>query len=103
MCEIGRAIAFTGQVKRVKALGVLGLVDEGETDWKVLVVDVDDPLADKLHGIADVEAHLPGLLDATRDWFRVYKMPDGNPPNKYAFDGKFRDEKSDPLLPPCFV
>ncbi|KAK4172840.1 putative inorganic pyrophosphatase [Triangularia setosa] len=92
-CEIGRAIAKTGDVKQVKVLGILGLLDEGETDWKLIVIDMTDPLADKLHDIGDVEKHLPGLLDATRDWFRIYMVPDGYPPNKYALKGKFMDKK----------
>ena len=32
-------------------MGVLALVDSGETDWKVMCVDVRDRLADKLHDI----------------------------------------------------
>ncbi|KAK3344228.1 inorganic pyrophosphatase [Lasiosphaeria hispida] len=93
-CEIGRVVATVGEVKQVKALGVLGLIDNGETDWKVIVIDVNDPLAEKLDDIEDVEEHLPGLLDATRDWFRIYKMPDGFPPNDFLHDGGFKDRKS---------
>ena len=48
----------------------MALLDEGETDWKVLVVDVNDPLAPKLNDIEDVERHLPGLVRATNEWFR---------------------------------
>ncbi|KAK3936777.1 inorganic pyrophosphatase [Diplogelasinospora grovesii] len=92
-CEIGRAVATTGEVKKVKVLGILGLLDNQETDWKVIVIDVNDPLAEKLDDIGDVEKHLPGFLDATRDWFRIYKMPDGEPPNEYALEGKFQDKK----------
>lgn len=94
-CEIGRAIApGPGTVRRVRPLGILGLLDGGETDWKVLVVNVDDPvLGDRLHDLHDVERHLPGLLDATRDWFRFYRVPDGRPPNEFAFDGQWKDRK----------
>jgi len=28
----------------------MALLDEGETDWKVIVIDVNDPLAPKLNG-----------------------------------------------------
>ena len=35
---------------------------------------------------------LPGLLAATKDWFRVYKVPDGKPENSFAFDGECRDK-----------
>ncbi|KAG0308310.1 Inorganic pyrophosphatase [Dissophora globulifera] len=92
VCEIGERVGFTGQIKQVKALGVMALLDEGETDWKILVIDVNDPLADKLNDIADVERLLPGLVDATRDWFRIYKKPDGKPENEFAFDGAAKDK-----------
>jgi inorganic pyrophosphatase len=48
--EIGETVAYTGQVKQVKVLGTMALLDEGETDWKVLVIDVNDPLAPRLNG-----------------------------------------------------
>jgi inorganic pyrophosphatase len=89
VCEIGEAVGYVGQVKQVKVLGVMALLDEGETDWKIMqvavilkisravircsylphiyldvcsVVDVNDPLAPKLNDIEDVERHLPGLI-----------------------------------------
>lgn len=52
----------------------MALLDEGETDWKVIVVDINDPLAPKLNDIEDVERHLPGLIRATNEWFRIYKI-----------------------------
>ncbi|KIW86520.1 hypothetical protein Z517_01918 [Fonsecaea pedrosoi CBS 271.37] len=89
--EIGEEIAYTGQIKRVKVLGVMALLDEGATDWKIIVIDINDPCARKVNGIADIQQHFPGLLDATRDWFRLYKVPDGKEPNKVALNGEFRD------------
>lgn len=91
VCEIGSRIHERGSVVQVKVLGALGLIDEGEADWKIIVIDVNDPLAVKLNDINDVEAHLPGLLDATRDWFRIYKIPTGKPANNFAENGKFFD------------
>ncbi|POW18738.1 hypothetical protein PSHT_05527 [Puccinia striiformis] len=110
VCEIGEAVGYVGQVKQVKVLGVMALLDEGETDWKVIVVDVNDPLAPKLNDIEDVERHLPGLIRsvnftkvhssqthnlnitatcrATNEWFRIYKIPDGKPENQFAFSGE---------------
>ncbi|KAJ3362265.1 Inorganic pyrophosphatase [Allomyces javanicus] len=88
VCEIGERVGYTGQVKQVKVLGVMALLDEGETDWKVIVIDVTDPLAAKLNDIEDVERHLPGLLRATNEWFRIYKIPDGKPENVFAFSGE---------------
>lgn len=91
VCEIGEQVAYPGQVKQVKVLGVMALLDEGETDWKVIVIDVNDPLASKLNDIEDVERHLPGLIRATNEWFRIYKIPDGKPENQFAFSGEAKN------------
>lgn len=93
VCEIGEVVGFPGQIKQVKVLGVMALLDEGETDWKVIVIDVNDPLAPKLNDIEDVERHLPGLLRATNEWFRIYKIPDGKPENQFAFSGECKNKK----------
>ena len=93
VCEIGEQVGYTGQIKQVKVLGVMALLDEGETDWKVIVIDVNDPLAPKLNDIEDVERHLPGLIRATNEWFRIYKIPDGKPENQFAFSGEAKNRK----------
>lgn len=92
VCEIGELVGYPGQVKQVKVLGTMALLDEGETDWKVIVVDINDPLASKLNDIEDVEKHLPGLLRATNEWFRIYKIPDGKPENNFAFSGEAKNK-----------
>ena len=35
-------------------VGVLAMIDDGETDWKVLCIDVDDVLAPQLDDIEDL-------------------------------------------------
>ncbi|KAJ1339400.1 hypothetical protein BSLG_005966 [Batrachochytrium salamandrivorans] len=94
VCEIGELVGYVGQVKQVKVLGTVALIDEGETDWKVIVIDVNDPLAHKLNDIEDVERHLPGLLRATNEWFRIYKIPDGKPENNFAFSGEAKNKST---------
>ncbi|KAI7882743.1 inorganic pyrophosphatase [Lichtheimia hyalospora FSU 10163] len=91
--EIGEQVGYTGQIKQVKVLGVMALLDEGETDWKVIAIDVNDPLAPKLNDIEDVEKQLPGLIRATNEWFRIYKIPDGKPENVFAFSGEAKNKK----------
>lgn len=93
VCEIGELVGYTGQVKQVKVLGVMALIDEEETDWKIIVIDVNDPLAPKLNDIEDVERQLPGLMRATNEWFRIYKIPDGKPENQFAFSGECKNKK----------
>lgn len=88
VCEIGEAVAHTGDIKQVKVLGCMALIDEGETDWKILAIDVNDPLASKLTDIEDIEREKPGYLHETYVWFRDYKGANGN---KFAFDGKAKN------------
>lgn len=89
VCEIGSRVAQLGDVFEAKVLGALALIDDGELDWKVIVIDTRDELAKDLNDIEDVELKLPGLLDATRRWFREYKKPDGKPENDFGYDGRF--------------
>ncbi len=44
----------------MKLLGAVALIDEGETDWKVLAIDVEDPLASEIDDITGLEAKMPG-------------------------------------------
>jgi nucleosome-remodeling factor subunit len=93
VCEIGQKVHKRGSVVQVKILGTFALIDEGETDWKVLAIDVTDPLAENLNDIHDIEKLMPGFLAATVEWFKIYKMPDGKPANQFAFDDKPKDRE----------
>lgn len=92
-CEIGFKIHPQGSVVQVKVLGVMALIDEGETDWKVLCIDTADPLAEQLNDIGDVEKHMPGFLKATHEWFKIYKIPSGKPENEFAFNGEAKNRE----------
>ncbi|KAJ0015646.1 hypothetical protein NQD34_013936, partial [Periophthalmus magnuspinnatus] len=91
ICDIGEKVCSRGQVIRVKVLGTLALVDEGEMDWKVIVINTEDPQAHEFNDIEDVRRLKPGYLEATRDWFKRYKVPDGKPENEFAFNGEFQN------------
>lgn len=49
-------VCSAGQVIQVKVLGVLALIDEGETDWKVIAINMEDPDASMLNS----ELKIPG-------------------------------------------
>jgi len=91
--EIGSAVAARGDVKQVKVLGVIALIDEGETDWKVIAIDVTDPNANALNDITDLQKLFPGFTLATYEWFRTYKIPTGKPPNEFAFNGEAKNRE----------
>lgn len=92
VCEIGDKVHERGAVIQVKVLGIMAMIDEGETDWKVLVIDVNDPLAEQLNDVEDIEKVKPGLLKATYEWFVLYKIPDGKPKNTFAFNGEAKNK-----------
>uniref|UniRef100_A0A8C0NNJ2 inorganic diphosphatase n=2 Tax=Canis lupus familiaris TaxID=9615 RepID=A0A8C0NNJ2_CANLF len=81
-----------GEVIPVKILGILALIDQGETDWKIIAINVNDPEASKFHDIDDVKKYKPGYLEATLNWFRFYKVPEGKPENQFAFNAEFKNK-----------
>ncbi|CAO1430253.1 unnamed protein product [Diamesa serratosioi] len=91
VCEIGSRVAERGEVMQIKILGTLALIDEGETDWKLLAIDVNDPLADQMEDVTDIDKFFPGLLRASVEWFQFYKVPDGKPENQFAFNSEAKN------------
>ncbi|KAI9470013.1 MAG: inorganic pyrophosphatase [Benjaminiella poitrasii] len=91
--ELGQSVATVGQIKQVKILGVIALIDQNETDWKVVVIDHEDPLAEKLNDIDDVKKHMPGYLEATNDLFIHYKLPEGKQKNEIGFNSTAQNKE----------
>jgi inorganic pyrophosphatase len=90
--EIGERQAEVGEVLKVKPLGIFAMIDEGELDWKVVAISVDDQKAYLVDDIDDVEIYFPGTLTAIHDWFQDYKVPDGSPPNRFGLGDKPADK-----------
>ena len=91
------------KVIQVKILGILGMIDDGETDWKVLAIDTNDDRAHTLNGILfirldnptdidDIESVFPGKIQEIVSFFRYYKTPAGKEPNDFAFNGEPKDQ-----------
>jgi len=78
-----------GGVKTLKVLSVVGMIDEGETDWKVIGIDTQHPLAAQLNSVADIDTYLPGTREQIIDWFKMYKTTDGKPENTFYKEGEF--------------
>lgn len=78
-----------GEVTNLKVISVVGMIDEGETDWKVIGINTQHPLAAQLNSVEDIDKYLPGVRDTIIDWFRMYKTTDGKPENSFYNDGEF--------------
>ena len=57
--EIGERRRNIGEVLKVKPLGALAMIDEGELDWKIVAISLDDPKASLVNDVDDVEKHFP--------------------------------------------
>lgn len=75
---LGQAVP-RGAVVRGRVIGLLSLVDTGETDDKAVVVMENSPFA-KVTSIADLDAKFPGVTTILQTWFTSYKG--------YGKDGK---------------
>ncbi|RJE26460.1 Inorganic pyrophosphatase [Aspergillus sclerotialis] len=76
VCELAGEVDKPGQIKQVKALGAFAVLENGKTDWKIVVVDIQNPISEKINGMSDIEKHMPGYVETMLEWFRVYKIPD---------------------------
>ncbi|KAI9277476.1 inorganic pyrophosphatase [Sporodiniella umbellata] len=91
--EIGQSVATVGQVKQVKILGIIALVVGDVTDWKLVAIDNNDPLAKNISDIQDVDKYMPGYMDSTIKFYKEYKRPDGKPYNYIGFHAKPQNKK----------
>jgi nucleosome-remodeling factor subunit len=91
--EIGSRVAIRGQVLKVKALGILGLIDKGRTHCKVIAININDPLADQINNKKDVETRRPELIKETLESFQTYKKANRKPSNAFAFNGEAKNRE----------
>ena len=69
-------------------LGCLGLIDQGEIDWKVLGLEVNEAKQLGVATMEDFEKLHPERISEVREWFRMYKTLDGKPENEFKDDGR---------------
>ncbi|CAE8590936.1 unnamed protein product, partial [Polarella glacialis] len=72
----------------VKILGVIAMIDDNETDWKILALAMDDDKASMINDLADLDAHMPGVTDCLTHWLRMYKTSEGKGENKFGCGSK---------------
>jgi len=63
-----------GTVVRARVIGVLGLLDGGEQDDKILAVIEGDALA-RATSVAELDDEFPGVTTIIETWFVSYKGP----------------------------
>eukprot|EP00934_Nitzschia_sp_Nitz4_P008238 Nitzschia sp. Nitz4//scaffold367_size14546//1542//5103//NITZ4_008924-RA/size14546-snap-gene-0.3-mRNA-1//1//CDS//3329549321//8228//frame0 len=82
--EFGSGPLEMGSITPCKVIGSLELIDEGETDHKIMCIAVTDPDASRINTLQDLDAIKPGYVDMFKDWLKRYKTSDGKPENTLA-------------------
>lgn len=78
--EIGSVPLTMGSITSCKVLGSLELIDDGETDHKIICIATSDPMASSMTSIPS------DVLTKLQDWLKRYKTSDGKPENSLASD-----------------
>merc|ERR1719487_1103640 len=90
-----------GEMRKVKILGDLELIDQGELDHKIIVIDAADPMAPRLRSAADIPRVMPGVLENLVDWLKMYKTTDGKEVNKLTSDKPTSAEDAVKVVADC--
>jgi inorganic pyrophosphatase len=85
VCEIGTKIHNPGDIIRVTILGVYAMIDAGECDWKVVVIDSSDH---ELEKYLNTDYLMRTKHDEISYFLKYYKTKDGHEPNILAFNGQ---------------
>jgi len=99
--EVGSGPLPMGSVVPVKVLGTLELIDEGETDYKVIVIRADDPDAYRITDMASLEQVKPGTTTRLVDWLKKYKTAEGKGLNTLASETPYTIARSDEIISEC--
>jgi 3'-phosphoadenosine 5'-phosphosulfate synthase len=82
--EVGSNPLTMGSVHECRILGSFSLIDEGETDYKIICIAASDPEFEKIKSMDDLERIKPGIIMRLIDWLKRYKTSDGKPENKLS-------------------
>jgi 3'-phosphoadenosine 5'-phosphosulfate synthase len=82
--ELGSGPLEMGSITPCRVLGEIELIDEGETDHKILCIALSDKDASSVHSLEDLERVKPGHVARLKDWLKRYKTSDGKPENSLA-------------------
>lgn len=91
--ELGIGQIEKGKVVPVKVIGIIPLIDSGETDWKVLAISKYDRLFKKINNVKDLEKYMPGFLESIISWLLNYKSISKNVINKLSMNNEIGSQK----------
>lgn len=81
----------SGILVRCRPVGVMGMMDDGERDDKVIAVPVDDPRFNEVQDLGDVNSHWIKEMD---HFFKTYKKIQEKEVEVLGFEGKDKAKKA---------
>jgi len=99
--EVGSEPMAMGSVVPAKVLGALELIDEGETDYKIIMLRLDDKDAAAIHDMATLEQIKPGTTARLVDWLKKYKTAEGKGLNTLASEIPYSISESYDIITEC--
>lgn len=69
-------------------LGILGLVDQGELDLKVMAIEVNEAKERGIKSLRDYKRLNPGAVEEVTVWMRDYKTWEGKKQNTFTWGGE---------------
>lgn len=91
--EISNTPLDIGTVHHIKVLGCLILIDQDETDYKIIGINTKSDLYDKLNNVDDLHIQYTRTVEIIKDWFINYKTAEGKSQNKLALNGDIQNKK----------
>lgn len=89
--DIGDIKVEIGDIIQVKILGVYTLIDQGELDWKVVGININDPIANlNVNDIINIKLD---KINTVYDFLINYKKSKNNKLNVIEFDGQLLDHQ----------
>ncbi len=84
----------TGILVNARPIGIMEMIDDGESDYKVLAVPVDDRRWEDVKDLADLNQH---TLREFKHFFETYKLLKANDPKKYPVEVRGYKGKSEAI------
>lgn len=72
--DIGNKTLEIGEIILVKIIGIIPLIDNMETDWKIIAININDVKSKFINNLEEMNKFFPNLKTELFKWFTNYKI-----------------------------
>lgn len=92
--DISDIDVMPGDIIQLKIIGCIAMIDQGEMDWKIIGININDPCAEKYNDVHDIQNIQDKTLETLIDFLENYKIPEGKPKNAFHEEIIWSKEKT---------